>query len=1018
MKTKLLLTAATCFLAFLFVSAQTTLTPQQWDQQKQNRTLDGKAKAAPDDGKQKPYMDYRLSQNNPVKPASNSCQCWQTRDSSWSIVPISGGTPPEYRNDDGSTNLINLPFNFCLYGTNYNSCYINNNGNISFGSPYGTFTASGFPNANFVMVAPFWSDVDTRGGAGLPYYKITPTYMVVQWDTVGYYGSHIDKLNTFQVIITNGSDPIVPGGNVSFCYKDMQWTTGDASQGVGGFGGSDAVVGANKGDGINYIQFGEFNTPGSAYGGPNSPGSGIDWLDNKSFIFDACTNNNNVPPTPSGVTVCDTLHLCEGDSLPFNVTFFSPEINQNTVITIDTTGTTGFVIVSNTPGNTATLVSYFVGSASNAGYNNLSITATDNGSPAGVTTIPIVIQVSPAPIVTISPDTTDCNGPVQLLATGGLSYDWLPTSGLSCNTCPNPIASPTVTTTYTCSITNGCTLDRTVTVFAPPQITITPNTDICQGDTIQITATGGTSYVWAPAAGLSCTTCANPMASPTVTTTYTVIVSNTGFPSCARVDSVTLIVHTSPPVVTITADTSTCYGPVQLNATGGGNYNWLPSGSLSCSTCSSPVAFPTVTTTYVVEVSLGCSKFDSVTVYVPQPLTVSPGTTICTGGNAQLTASGGTGYSWAPSTGLSNPNISNPVATPTVTTTYTVTVSDSNFPSCVRTDFVQVNVVPMPVAVAGNDTTICSGTPANLHASGGTNYSWSPSSNLSNAFIANPVATPPNTTTYIVTVSNGVCNDADTMVVSVINIVATAGPDATICLGESAQLSATGGTSYSWSPTTGLNNPNIANPVASPTVTTTYTCTVTNAQGCTDSDVATITVAAAPISGFFYYPATAFPDSAFTFTDQSSGGVTTYLWNFGDGQTSTAQNPMHSYATSGSYAVCLLTTSANGCMDTICEDVLVIIPPVVAPNVFTPNGDGTNDLLEFRNLEYYHNAHLEIYDRWGALVYKSDNYQNDWNGKKMGTGGECIDGTYYYVLSGSTKLDPMTGFFELIRGGH
>lgn len=231
-------------------------------------------------------MEYRIAPNTPVHSSSSICQCWQTRDSSWSIVPVNGGIPPEYRNDDGSSSIVSIPFTFCLYGTNWNNCYINNNGNISFGSPYGTFTASGFPNASFIMVAPFWSDVDTRGiPSGLPYYKITPTYMVVQWDSVGYYNSYFDKLNTFQVIITNGSDLIVPGGNVSFCYKDMQWTTGDASGGINGFNGSDAIVGANSGDGVNYIQFGAFNQPGGNYNGPAGPNSGIDWLDNQTFCL-------------------------------------------------------------------------------------------------------------------------------------------------------------------------------------------------------------------------------------------------------------------------------------------------------------------------------------------------------------------------------------------------------------------------------------------------------------------------------------------------------------------------------------------------------------------------------------------------------------------------------------------------------------------------------------------------------------------------------------------------------------
>ena len=869
MKTKLLFTVVTCFLFCSFSFSQTTLTPEQWENAKQNGTLNGKTPAAPARVQPggEPYVEYRLAPNIPVHPATTSCQCWQTRDSSWNIVPITIGTPPEYRNDDGSTGLINLPFSFCLYGQSWTSCYINNNGNISFGSPYGTFTASGFPNASFVMVAPFWADVDTRGlPSGLPYYKITPTYMVVQWDSVGYYGSHVDKLNTFQVIITNGSDPIVPGGNVSFCYKDMQWTTGDASSGVNGFGGFDAIVGANAGDGVNYVQFGSFNQPGGVYNGPANPGSGIDWLDNQTFSFDACTSTNNIPPSASGIAVCDTLHLCIGDTLPLNVTFFSPEVAQTTVITVDTTGTTGYVIVSNTPGNTATLNSYFVGSASNAGYNTITITATDNGTPAGVTNIPIVIQVSAAPVTTISPDTTVCNGPVTLLATGGGTYDWLPTSGLSCTACPNPVANPSATTTYTVTIDNGCPVNEQVTVYAPPVILTSNDTSICSGVSTNLFATGGTSY------------------------------------------------------------------------------SWLPSGSLT------------------------------------------------------------------------NANTATPTATPSVTTTYTVTVVNGNFASCTRTDSVTITVVPSPTAVASNDTTICVGTPANLQASGGATYSWSPSTNLSNPNIANPVATPPGTTTYVVTVSNGACSDTEPVVITVQSALANAGPDTSVCLGESAFLTATGGVSYAWTPTTGLNNPNIQSPVATPTVTTTYSCTVTNAIGCTDVDIATVTILPLPVAAFSVNPAVIFADSTYYFTDNSTGGVASWYWNFGDGNFSTQPSPSHFYTTAGTYHVCLVTTSTGGCADTICNDVIVLPRDVEAPNVFTPNGDATNDVLVFKNLEYYPNTMLQVYDRWGVLVYENGNYLNDWNGKKNGSGADCVDGTYYYILSGTNLKETLTGFVQLIRG--
>src|ERR1041385_7175280 len=89
-------------------------------------------------------------------PQNVLCSCMIPIDASFQVAPFLSGAAPEFRNDDGSTPAINLPFNFCFYGQQMNSCYINNNGNISFNAPYATFSSFTFPNPNFVMIAPFW----------------------------------------------------------------------------------------------------------------------------------------------------------------------------------------------------------------------------------------------------------------------------------------------------------------------------------------------------------------------------------------------------------------------------------------------------------------------------------------------------------------------------------------------------------------------------------------------------------------------------------------------------------------------------------------------------------------------------------------------------------------------------------------------------------------------------------------------------------------------------------------------
>lgn len=273
-------------------------------------------------GKLDPTAVYRFPNNNingiseKIKPNIHQldsfgilpCNCLVPLDTTFSIAEFIGYSLTNgYRNDDASTGLKLLPFNFQFYGNNYNAVYINNNGNISFNSPYSAFSSTGFPNTTFNMIAPFWADVDTRNmGSGLVYYKITDHYMIVKWDSVGYYSNQADKKNTFQLIISDGTDPIIPNNNnVAFCYGDMQWTTGNASQGVNGFGGVASTTGVNLANGINYAQITRSDSSGYLYDGPYGLNDGVDILDYQSYFFDV-SDSLNIPATAYD-SICDTM---------------------------------------------------------------------------------------------------------------------------------------------------------------------------------------------------------------------------------------------------------------------------------------------------------------------------------------------------------------------------------------------------------------------------------------------------------------------------------------------------------------------------------------------------------------------------------------------------------------------------------------------------------------------------------------------------------------------------------------
>jgi len=166
-------------------------------------------------------------------------------------------------NDDGSSNLLNLNFTANFFGNEYANFYINNNGNITFNSPVSSYTPEAFPSSSQPMIAPFWADIDTRGTGAVYVGAANADTTVITWDGVGFYASHTELTNTFQLVLRDMSDTTGVSGdfNIEFRYEELTWTTGDASSGVAGFGGTPAQAGFDAGDNENY-----FVLPGSFSG--------------------------------------------------------------------------------------------------------------------------------------------------------------------------------------------------------------------------------------------------------------------------------------------------------------------------------------------------------------------------------------------------------------------------------------------------------------------------------------------------------------------------------------------------------------------------------------------------------------------------------------------------------------------------------------------------------------------------------------------------------------------------------
>lgn len=434
--------------------------------------------------------------------------------------------------------------------------------------------------------------------------------------------------------------------------------------------------------------------------------------------------------------------------------------------------------------------------------------------------------------------------------TNALRWSWSPAATVAAPNNQSTLAWPATTTTYTLQTIwgNNCVVSKTINIPVTPLAipNAGPDTAFCNGQSsVQLLASGGNTYSWSPAAGLSATNIANPTASPTNTTNYVVSVAVNG---CSKTKTDTIVVSVrSKPVISITNDTLICVtDTLQLNNTSGaGTVIWSPNYMISNINMASPLVSPDIPTTYRIRYTdvFGCYNDDSVFVDVKAQVTIDAGkdTAICITEGYTLNATGDAlTYTWIPSQFLSNANIKNPFANPPATTTYTVI---GNIGKCQAQSDVTIKVAPFPKAFAGRDTAICIGVNVQLNANGGSSYSWSPTTYLSNPLIANPmVLQPSNNISYIVTVTDTLgCPKPikDTILVNVIpGLNVNAGPaDTSIVEDELLFLQATGALTYTWTPATWLNNPNIANPVANPKDSLIrYIVTGRDVNGCRGSD--------------------------------------------------------------------------------------------------------------------------------------------------------------------------------------
>jgi gliding motility-associated-like protein len=551
---------------------------------------------------------------------------------------------------------------------------------------------------------------------------------------------------------------------------------------------------------------------------------------------------------------------------------------------------------------------------------------------------------------------------------------------------------------------------------------IAPVSNGCAPHTVNFTnlSSPGLSYVWDFGVSPTATSSAvNPAFTYTAPGTYTVKVVAIETQYCNSKDSTTKVITVYPNITSNFSYTVvSCSDTVKFtnlstttatNQTATWNF-----GDATTSTVLNPIHTYSAAGTYTVLLTSGtglCSDTAQqvVTINLVFPA-VASGPTICFGNNGQLNASGGTSYSWTPSTGLSSTTASNPTANPTVTTVYSVAVTNS-VNGCSRTLTTQVLVNPKPTANYVFSVNPCGGgvTFTDQSTSNITQWNWN-FGNSQTSTSQSPYQFYSTGGTYTVSliVANGDgCYDTIVQPVTVgtpppVSVSSTQ----TICLGGQVMLNASGGFSYQWIPATGLNIPNIATPIASPSATTQYSVIITNTNSIGDTcrfmlttNVVVTQLSTIPIS------AEAIPDTVLlgnstTLTLTATPGAIATWYPLGSTQpaggysvTSTPQHDM-------TYTVVI---QRGPCGDTLLVRVWVIEDgcvetDVFIPNTFTPNGDGYNDKMFARGHKLA-KVYFAIYNRWGEKVFETNDINEGWDGNFKGRPADVGVFGYYVKIT-------------------
>jgi len=656
------------------------------------------------------------------------------------------------------------------------------------------------------------------------------------------------------------------------------------------------------------------------------------------------------------------------------------------------------------------------------------VTVTDEKNCSAIDDLTLTIHSLPN--ANAGNDINTCsNDSIQLNAIGGIKYQWSTKTGLSDSTIANPNVMINGLQTYTVLVTdsNNCTDTDDISVTIYPLTTANAGNDVsvCSGDSVQLNATGGINFLWAPSSGLSDNTIANPKVSTSGISIYNVTVTDIN--GCTDDDEITVTMYPEA-IANAGNDISTCSGDsIQLNANGGITYSWSPNIGLSDSSIANPKVMihgAVVYTVYITDLN-NCTDSDEINISLHPSANADAGSdvTICSGTSTTLSALGGTQFIWNDLITDATRNVS-----PISSTTYSVTVTDAN--GCTDLDSVIVYVNPLPSVDAGSDTSFCEGYAFQMNAysmNTDLTYTWSPNQYLSATNIANPISTPEQTITYTVQITDlNNCSNTDDIIIQVHTTPAIpADISETVCKHTNTSLTlnsivpgntinwyhtASGGNIISSGATYAIsnvqNNDTLYFEIVSPN-----NC-ISNTRG-----KAIINLGIQPTASFTADADTILQNTVINFNNTSTN-ANQFYWDFGSEGSSTLTNPSIEFKQHGSYNIKLMAISTDNCSDTVLMNNMIYVrerTAVFIPTAFTPNGDNVNDYFEVYG-EVIKNLNIKIYNEWGLLLWEGDKRDSKWNGTVNGKNQPAAN--YAYIVNYTTfnnETFTKSGIVTLIR---